>query len=357
VLPIRLPASDAELRRRHWSRGAPGTAIEDVAVKFRLSSSQIARAARIAAAHAAARGARLPSEDDLNYGARASSRHSLDGLALRIEGHFASEDLIVPEKARRALTLISTFLAHRDRVLFDWGYVRSAGPAGGMKILFAGEPGTGKTMAAQVVAGELGLDLFQIDLATVVSKFIGETEKQLDRIFTAAAGSNAILLFDEADALFGKRSEVHDAHDRYANVEVAYLLQRIERYDGAVILTTNLRHNIDKAFLRRLDLVVDFPFPDEDDRSRLWQRLLPAQAPIGEIDVEFLSRRFKLSGGSIRNVSVAAALLAAGDGNLITMEHIARGISLEYDKLGRLTLESDFGRFYDAVRVGAAARD
>ena len=198
-------------------------------------------------------------------------------------------------------------------------------------------------MAAKVVAGELGLDLFQIDLATVVSKFIGETEKQLDRIFTAASGSNAILLFDEADALFGKRSEVQDAHDRYANVEVAYLLQRIERYDGAVILTTNLRHNIDKAFLRRLDLVVDFPFPDEDDRGRLWQRLLPAQAPIGEIDVELLSRRFKLSGGSIRNAELRSGA-ARGRVTAISSrwKHIARGIALEYDKLGRLTLEADF---------------
>ncbi len=357
AIAFRLPANDAAGRREQWSARVPGAQIEEVAVKFRLSSSQIARAARIATTQANGRGATIPSPADLDFGARAASRHALDGLALRVEGDFGFDDLIIPEKARRALTMIFAFLRHRDRVLFEWGYARSAGSSPGMTILFAGESGTGKTMAAQVVANELGLELFQIDLATVVSKFIGETEKQLDRIFTGAAGSNAILLFDEADALFGKRSEVQDAHDRYANVEVAYLLQRIERYDGAVILTTNLRHNIDKAFLRRLDLVVDFPFPDEDDRGRLWQRLLPAQAPIGEIDVDFLSRRFKLSGGSIRNVSVAAALLAAGDGNRITMEHIARGIALEYDKLGRLTIESDFGRFYDAVRVGAPPRD
>jgi AAA+ superfamily predicted ATPase len=351
VIVVRVPANDGAGRRRQWSLRAPGAQIDDVAVKFRLSSEQIARAARIAAVQATARGATTPSPADLDYGARAASRHALGGLAIQVEGDFASDDLIIPEKGRRALSLISAFLRHRDRVLFDWGYARTTGSSPGMTVLFAGESGTGKTMAAQVVANELGLELFRIDLATVVSKFIGETEKQLDRIFTAAAGSNAILLFDEADALFGKRSEVQDAHDRYANVEVAYLLQRIERYDGAVILTTNLRHNIDKAFLRRLDLVVDFPFPDEGDRARLWHRLLPAKAPVDELDIDFLAGRFKLSGGSIRNVTVAAAVLAAADGGRITMEHLARGIALEYEKLGRLTLESDFERFYDAVRA------
>ncbi len=201
-----------------------------------------------------------------------------------------------------------------------------------------------------------GWSWFRIDLATVVSKFIGETEKQLERVFDAAAGSNAILLFDEADALFGKRSEVQDAHDRYANIEVAYLLQRIEAYDGAVILTSNLRHNIDLAFLRRLDLVVEFPFPEEDDRARLWRRLVPAGAPTVEIDVAFLAERFRLSGGSIRNASLTAALIAAGEGGTITMAHLARAIALEYDKLGRLTLESDFGPLYGAIRPSVAAR-
>ncbi len=229
VIAVRLPANDAASRRQQWSMRVPDTEIDDVAVKFQLSSKQIERAARIATAEANARGAAVPSAADLDYGARAASRHQLDGLAFPVEAEFGADDLIIPEKARRALTLISASLRHRDRVLFDWGYARSAGSSPGMTILFAGESGTGKTMAAQVVANELGLELFRIDLATVVSKFIGETEKQLDRVFTAAAGSNAILLFDEADALFGKRSEVQDAHDRYANVEVAYLLQRIER--------------------------------------------------------------------------------------------------------------------------------
>ncbi|HWF72798.1 MAG TPA: ATP-binding protein [Solirubrobacteraceae bacterium] len=356
MLVARIAPLGSVERRAAWAARVAGAPVDGVAVKFRLSAGQIEQAAEIARSRALVRGSDVPTADDLDHGARAASRHGLEGLAARVElGECTWDDLIVPERTARALGMISSFLRHRDRVLCDWGYAAEAGTAAGMTILFAGESGTGKTLAARVVARDLGLELFRIDLATVVSKFIGETEKQLDRVFAAAEGSNAILLFDEADALFGKRSEVHDAHDRYANVEVAYLLQRIERYQGAVILTTNLRQNIDAAFLRRLDLVVEFPFPEERERVRLWDRLLPGHAPVADIDVDFLATRFKLSGGSIRNVSLAAALLAADDGGRITMEHLARGVALEYDKLGRLTLEADFDRLYAAVRPSAAS--
>jgi SpoVK/Ycf46/Vps4 family AAA+-type ATPase len=202
-----------------------------------------------------------------------------------------------------------------------------------------------------VLAHDLGLDLYRIDLATIVSKYIGETEKNLDRIFDAASGSNAILFFDEADALFGKRSEVSDSHDRYANIEVAYLLQKMESYSGAVILATNFRQNIDEAFLRRLDFVIDFPFPEPEDRERIWQLVLPEKAPLAaDIEPAFLASQFKLSGGGIRNASLAAAFLAAEDGGTITMEHLVKGVALEYAKLGRLTLESDFERFHELIR-------
>ena len=184
---------------------------------------------------------------------------------------------------------------------------------------------------------DLGQEIFRIDLATVVSKYIGETEKNLDRIFAAADGSNAILFFDEADALFGKRSDVQDAHDRYANLEVAYLLQRMESYAGAVVLATNYRQNIDEAFLRRLDFVVDFPFPEPADRERIWRLLLPQPAPLADdVDLAFLAHQFKLAGGNIRNASLAAAFLAAEDGGVIAMRHLVRGVALEYGKLGRL---------------------
>lgn len=351
VLSVRIPAASAADRGRAWAALAPGAPVDDATVKFRLSSTQIAQAVEIATARARARGDSGPAPADLDYGARAASRHGLEGLASRVEGAAARwDDLVIAEKARRSLAMIPAFVRERDRVLFDWGFARRSGSGFGLTALFAGESGTGKTMAAQVVASELGLELFRIDLATVVSKFIGETEKQLDRIFAAAAGSNAILLFDEADALFGRRSQVQDAHDRYANVEVAYLLQRIEGYDGVVILTTNLLHNIDQAFLRRLDLVVEFPFPEAADRAHLWRQLLPDTAPVDPIDIDFLADRFKLAGGSIRNACLAAAVIAASDSGRITMEHIVQAVALEYDKLGRLTLESDFERFYSSIR-------
>jgi SpoVK/Ycf46/Vps4 family AAA+-type ATPase len=235
--------------------------------------------------------------------------------------------------------------------LSEWGYERTVARTQGLKVLFAGESGTGKTMAGQVLARELGLDLVRIDLATVVSKYIGETEKNLDRIFGAAEGSNAILFFDEADALFGKRSEVHDSHDRYANIEVAYLLQKMEAYPGAVILATNFRQNMDDAFLRRLDVVVDFPFPEPEDRERIWALVLPEAAPVADdVDIAFLANRFKLSGGGIRNCSLAAAFLAADEQSAIGMEHLIRAVALEYGKLGRLTLESDFEHFHELIR-------
>jgi SpoVK/Ycf46/Vps4 family AAA+-type ATPase len=264
----------------------------------------------------------------------------------------------VPERQLGLLKSISAYLRHRDRVLSDWGYERSVARTQGLKVLFAGDSGTGKTMAAQVLAAELGLELFRVDLATVVSKYIGETEKNLDRIFNAAEGSNAILFFDEADALFGKRSEVSDSHDRYANIEVAYLLQKMEGYAGAVILATNFRRNIDDAFVRRLDFVIDFPFPEAEDRKRIWRLLLPAEAPVADdIDLDFLAVQFKLSGGSIRNCSLSAAFQAADDGGVIEMRHLVRAVALEYGKQGRLTLEADFEHFHELIRSTGGGAD
>jgi SpoVK/Ycf46/Vps4 family AAA+-type ATPase len=264
---------------------------------------------------------------------------------------------VVPDRQLDALHSISAYLRHRDQVLGDWGYERRVAKSQGLKILFAGESGTGKTMAAQVLAAELGLEIFRVDLATTVSKYIGETEKNLDRIFGAAEGSNAILFFDEADALFGKRSEVGDSHDRYANIEVAYLLQKMEGYPGAVILATNFRRNIDDAFVRRLDFVIDFPFPEAEDRRRIWDRVLPEQAPrADDVDLDFLAEKFKLSGGAIRNCSLAAAFQAADDDGPIGMSHLVRAVAQEYGKQGRLTLEADFERFHEVIKVGAAKR-
>jgi len=358
AIVVEVPLPTFAERRAAWADLAGTAAVDDVAAKFQLSIGQIADAAEVARQSAAVDGAPEPEPRHLDLGARRASSGRLGELAVRLDPAFGWAELVLPERPLEVLRSISSYLRHRDLVLSEWGYGRTVARAQGLKTLFAGESGTGKTMAAQVLARDLGLELFRIDLATVISKYIGETEKNLDRIFGAAEGSNAILFFDEADALFGKRSEVSDSHDRYANIEVAYLLQKMEGYSGAVILATNFRHNIDEAFLRRLDFVIDFPFPEAEDRERIWSLVLPDEAPVDpEVDVRFLAAQFKLSGGGIRNASLAAAFLAAEDGGVIGMRHLVVGVALEYGKLGRLTLESDFERFHELVRPrGQAAR-
>jgi winged helix domain-containing protein/ATPase family protein associated with various cellular activities (AAA) len=351
VLVIEAPMPSLAERREVWAALTAAENVDEVAAKFRLSVRQIAEGAEAARLAAASRGDGTPLPADLDLGARQASSTRIGELATRLEPAFDWDDLVLPERQCEVLASISGYLRHRDLVLSEWGYERAVARDQGLKVLFAGESGTGKTMAGQVIAHDLGLELFRIDLATIVSKYIGETEKNLDRIFDAADGSNAILFFDEADALFGKRSEVRDSHDRYANIEVAYLLQKMESYAGAVILATNFRQNLDEAFLRRLDFVIDFPFPESEDRERIWRLLLPEQAPLAaDIDVPFLATQFKLSGGSIRNVSLAAAFLAAEDSGSIAMGHLIRGVALEYGKLGRLTLESDFDRFHELIK-------
>jgi hypothetical protein len=306
--------------------------VTGVAAKFRLSIAQIEDATRLARALGG----------DLDAGAREASSGGLGTLATRLRPTYTWGDLVVPDRQLDALRSISAYLRHRDQVLGDWGYERRVAKSQGLKVLFAGESGTGKTMAAQVLAADLGLDIFQVDLATIVSKYVGDTEKNLARIFEAAEGSNAMLFFDEADAMFGKRSEVSDAHDRYANLEVAYLLQKMEAHAGAVILATNFRRNIDDAFLRRLDFVIDFPFPEPRDRERLWRGLVPPEAPLSDdVDFALLAQRFKLSGGAIRNCTLAAAFLAADEGSTIDMTHLVRAVGVEYAKLGRLTIDLD----------------
>jgi hypothetical protein len=350
VLLVEVPYPSFPERRATWESLTRAPSTGDVAAKFRLSTAQIRAAAEVSLVAARAHGVAVPEPRDLDLGARHASSSRLGELAVRLTPGYGWGDLVLPGRQRDLLRSISAYLRHRDRVLSEWGYERTVARTQGLKVLFAGESGTGKTMAAQVLAGELGLDLFRVDLATVVSKYIGETEKNLERIFAAADGSNAILFFDEADALFGKRSEVSDSHDRYANIEVAYLLQRMDLYPGAVILATNFRQNIDEAFVRRLDFVVDFPFPEAQDRRKIWQLVLPREAPIAaDADLDFLARQFKLSGGAIRNCSLAAAFRAADEGDEISMHHLVRAVAQEYVKQGRLTLESDFERFHGVV--------
>ncbi len=243
---------------------------------------------------------------------------------------------------------------YRQVVYATWGFDQRLTLGKGLNTLFCGSSGTGKTMAAGILAGELGLDLYKIDLSIVVSKYIGETEKQLSQVFREARSSNAILFFDEADALFGKRSEVKDAHDRYANVEVAYLLQKMEEYEGIVILATNFRKNMDDAFTRRMHHIVEFPFPDAEYRERIWKGIIPAGAPLaGDVDFGFLARQFELAGGNIRNVAVAAAFLAAEEGCPICMEHFIVATARELQKTGKLPSRSEFREYYELIRARA----
>ena len=345
--PIPDAAHRAELWRRNLNGDTPpGLDLAGTMAQFRLTAEQVHRAARAARMEAHAREVPLD-EDELKAGARAQNAAGLERLARRIQPAVGFADLVLPPDTMAQLKELLTRARYREQVLDIW---KMGGPSArrrGLTALFAGPSGTGKTMAAEVLAGELGLDLYTVDLATVVDKYVGETEKNLDRIFAEAERVNGVILFDEADALFGKRSEVSDAHDRYANVEVAYLLQRMELFDGIAILATNLRANLDEAFTRRLDSLVDFPEPEEEYRRQLWERSLGTAMPrADDLDLRFLAESFQLAGGAIRNIVVAAAYAAAEHGRPLSMAHLIRATQREYLKMGRLCVESEFGPYY-----------
>jgi hypothetical protein len=357
VLSVAVTLPTAEERAAMWAAALGAEVAPELSTGYRLALGQIADGARLAAAAAQADGREQPERHDVELAARAVSSSALGDLAVAMNADIGWGDLVLPERPLGLLRSLAAFMRHRDLVLDDWGFGRRAGRAQGLVAMFAGDSGTGKTLAARVLAAELGLELFRIDLATVVSKWLGETEKNLERVFAAAQGANAVLFFDEADAVFGRRSDVQDSSDRYANLQTAFLLQRMESHDGPVILATNMRGNVDDAFLRRMDAVVEFPFPATEHRRRLWDLLLPEQAPReDDVDLDFLAERFELSGGGIRNAAIAGAVLAAQDGLAIGMEHLVRGVAMEYGKLGRLTLAADFERFHGLVRAGAGER-
>jgi len=356
---VAAPVPDAEHRGRLWesavqrhdlpmNNGEVAGLLAGTSA-FHLTPPQIDRAVESAFLLAVSENADIGARH-FQAGARLQNAAGLEQRATRIEPHATWNDLVVPSDVARQLRELAGRARHRDQVLGGWRMGGRSVRGRGITALFAGESGTGKTLSAEVIANELGLDLYVIDLSTVVDKYIGETEKNLDRIFTEADRVNGVLLFDEADAIFGKRSEVRDARDRYANVEVAYLLQRMERFDGLAVLTTNLRANLDESFTRRLDVLVDYPEPDRDARLALWRMHLPAHLPQeDDLDLEFLADRFSVSGGNIRNICLTAAFLAADDGQAVGMTHLIQATGREYRKLGRLTLESEFGRYHALV--------
>jgi hypothetical protein len=337
VLDVPAPAPTEQLALWQAALGAAapeGTELAALAAQFNLSPAAIkAAAAEFSASPPASPGA-------LWQLCRQRLRGALDGLAERIESQQGWDDLVLPPAQMDVLHSIAAQLRQRARVYDEWGFAAKSRRGLGLSALFHGPSGTGKTMAAEVLAGELKLDLYHIDLSRIVSKYIGETEKNLRRVFDAAEENGAILLFDEADSLFGKRSEVKDSHDRYANIEVSYLLQRMEAYRGLAILTTNQRGAIDPAFLRRIRFTIAFPFPDEAQRARIWAQIFPAAAPVEGLDWARLSQ-LRLAGGNIRNIALNAAFIAADEGEKVRMKHVRQAAKAEYEKLERRPAQSE----------------
>jgi SpoVK/Ycf46/Vps4 family AAA+-type ATPase len=317
--------------------------VAKLANHFLHASEQIGGAVRTARKNLdwqASSGQKATAEDvaaELMRAARGQSGMELESLTAKLRPVYRWADIVLPDDTIAQLKEICQRVAYSHDVLEQGGFGKKLSAGKGVAVLFAGPSGTGKTMAAEVTANELGLDLFRIDLSTVVSKYIGETEKNLERIFTAATRSNSVLLFDEADALCGKRSEVRDAHDRYANIEISYLLQKMEQYEGITILTTNLRGNLDDAFVRRLAFTVHFPFPEETDRLRIWQQIWPPETRLDpDLDFRALAKHFKLSGGNIKNIALGTAFLAAAEGRPVRMGDILHATRREYEKAGKV---------------------
>ena len=345
-----LPVEQAPRRPWHECRADAAMATEDElltafgqtnSTEHRLTAHQVMLAERVLAGRVAE--TNETTADGVTAAVRRLASGELDRLATRIRPRRGWDDLVLPPDQLGQVRSVLSRYRHRTEIYDTWGFKPL--PSAGVVAMFSGPPGTGKTLSAEIVAGELGLDLFRIDLASLISKYIGETEKNLEKIFQAAEGGTMVLLFDEADAVFGKRSEVSDANDKYANVETSYLLQRIETYDGIVILTTNYPSNIDEAFMRRIHVSVEFPQPDESERLQMWAQSFPPAAPLGELDLPFLARQFKLTGAAIRSISLAAAFRAADEGTAIGMDSVVASLRVEMRKQGRLIGSIDFGRY------------
>lgn len=363
TIPFTLP--DFEQRRDCWLSHLKPLGImlnpaelDSLSDRFRLYPHQIRNAVAMASQqmlwegyqNKESQGKEQPPSSYLFAAARAESGYALMTLARKIEPKYGWEDIILQPNPGNQLRELCNQAKQHHFVMETWQFGDRLSLGKGLNALFSGAPGTGKTMAAEVIAQDLQLDLYKIDLSQIVSKYIGDTEKNLSQVFDAATNSNAILLFDEADALFGKRSEVKDARDRYANMETSYLLQKMEEYAGIAILTTNFRHNLDEAFTRRLRFIIEFSLPTQEERRRMWEHILPMNTAIcQDLDLDFLAGRFELTGADIRNIALRAAFLAAGDENqekrAISMNHIIKAIRLEYQKQNKILMTADLGDY------------
>lgn len=321
--------------------------------RFRFSPGQIYSAMKIAEQLTSMKRSRSTKPDlDLLYEAcRLTINQKLNKHAKRISTLYGWDDLILNKDELFQLKQLVNTVLNRNKVFSTWGFGNKLSLGKGINALFTGLPGTGKTMAAEIIANNLGIELYKIDLSSVISKYIGETEKNLSKIFQEAETSSAILFFDEADALFGKRTEISNSHDRYANIEVAYLLQRMEEYEGITILATNLRKNIDDAFSRRLSFIINFPFPEEEERRKIWQKIWPNNIPLSEdLDLKFMAETFKLAGGNIKNIALSASFLAAAEECNVEMQHLLIATKQELKKLGRSCVRLDFGKYADLLQ-------
>lgn len=351
-LNFKLPS--LEHRKILWSRLLGDEKISEsditaLAGKFKLSGGKTKAAIDYAYGLSLLDGNSKITVENLYWGCKAQSSGSLSIYAKKISPRYQWVDIILPEDTKEQLREIVGQIKYKELVYSNWGFGNKFSMGKGLNILFSGPSGTGKTMAVEVIASETGLDIYKIDLSCVVSKYIGETEKNLRNIFKEAETCNAILFFDEADAIFGKRSEIKDSHDRYANAEVNYLLQRVEEYEGIVILASNFKKNIDEAFMRRINYALEFPAPDEECRKIIWENSFPKETPLGEnIDYEFLGK-FKITGGNIKNIVVSAAFLAASDDGGVQMRHLVRAAKREFQKMGKLCTQSEFGKYYEMM--------
>jgi SpoVK/Ycf46/Vps4 family AAA+-type ATPase len=349
LLTVDLPDPDPGTGAELW-QAALGSDIEQglgpLLEQFRFGPHGVHEAAAQARVLAELRGGAdaEPTMGDLWTACRAHAGHDLGGLAHHLSGSADWDQLVLPDEAVAQLREIVAQVRNRGTVYGEWGWERRLGRGRGISALFSGPPGTGKTMAAEILADSLDLDLYRIDLSQVVSKYIGETEKNLARLFDAAERGGAILLFDEADALFGKRTEVKDSHDRYANIEINYLLQRMEDYRGLAILASNRKADLDDAFMRRIRFVVTFPFPDPASRLKIWQVILPAGVPTNDLDPRVLAR-LDIAGGNIKNVALNASFLAADEGVPVGMDHVMQSARQEYQKIEKLVSRSEFGEY------------
>lgn len=342
-LEIRLP--DYAFRNQVWTQALQDTALPETAIntlswRYNFSEAQILQAVNYARN---LYGEGQITLDSLYQGCNLKPFSSLNKYASKITAHYQWDDLVLPDDPLMHLQDIAHFIINRHIVYSQWGFEKKLSLSRSVNILFSGPSGTGKTMSASIIANEIQLELYRVNLSTIVSKYIGETEKNLEQIFDDANAGNVILFFDEADALFGKRSEVKDAHDRYANIEVNYLLQKMEVHEGIVILATNLNKNIDEAFLRRMHFAVEFPFPDATRRKRLWHQIFPNPVPLAnDIDYQLLGEKLQVSGGNIKNIALTAAFYGARDSSEVTMAHIIKAAEKEYHKMGKTFIKADF---------------